>query len=58
MRDAKDKTDNAHSRKKLNIPQYDIRRLFAEQELATGGRRHVQVDNRPELFFTHYASGR
>ncbi len=50
MRDAKDKDRQRAQQEEVKHPQYDVRQLLAEQELATGGRRHVQVDNRPELF--------
>ncbi|MEL5025130.1 hypothetical protein ROO06_19020 [Klebsiella pneumoniae] len=57
MRDAKDKDRQRAQQEEVKHPQYDVRQLLAEQELATGGRRHVQVDNRPELFLTYYAQG-
>ena len=57
MRDAKDKDRQRAQQEEVKHPQYDVRQLLAEQEFAAGGWRHVQVDNRSELFLTHYAQG-
>ena len=57
MRDAKDKDRQRAQQEEVKHAQYDVRQLLAEQEFAAGGWRHVQVDNRSELFLTDYAQG-